>query len=116
MALARIQAAVVNGLKTLGKLNEAQAAALLNANEDMSGDVLGKLLQTEYKVTDFALLTARSRAFGLSPFQVRNFQLDELTFQKLDRDFCRENKVLPVGTAGPFIIVALANPFNLQIT
>ena len=116
MALARIQAAVVNGLQALGKLTEVQAAALLNSHDDMSGEGLGKLLQTEYKVTDFALLTARSRAFGLSPFPVRNFQLDELTFQKLDRDFCRENKVLPVGSAGPFIIIALANPFNLQVT
>ncbi|HTB62526.1 MAG TPA: ATPase, T2SS/T4P/T4SS family [Opitutales bacterium] len=116
MALARIQAAVVNGLKTLGKLTEAQAATLLNSREDMSGELLGKLLQTEYKVTDFALLTARSRAFGLSPFQVRNFSVDELTFQKLDRDFCREHKVLPVGSVGPYFVVALANPFSSQIT
>ncbi len=116
MALARIQAAVVNGLKTLGKLTEEQATVLLNSNDDMSGDNLGKLLLAEYKVSDFSLLTARSRAFGLSPFHVRNFQVDELTFQKLDRDFCRENKVLPIGHAGPFFIVALANPFNLQIT
>ena len=116
MALARIQAAVVNGLKTLGKLTESQATALLNSSEDMSGEGLGKVLQSEFKVTDFALLTARSRAFGLSPINVRNFQVDELTFQKLDRDFCKENKVLPIGMAGPFIIVALANPFNLQVT
>ncbi len=116
MPLARIQAAVVTGLKTLGKLTETQAAALLDSQEDISGESLGKLLQSEFKVSDFALLTARSRAFGLSPFPVRNFQVDELTFQKLDRDFCREHKVLPVGSAGPFIIVALANPFNLQVT
>ena len=116
MALARIQAAVVNGLRTLHKLTEEQAAVLLNSNEDMSGDGLGKLLLTEYKVSDFALLTARSRAFGLSPFHVRGFQVDELTFQKLDRDFCREHKVLPIGYAGPYVIVALANPFNLQVT
>ncbi|HVU38218.1 MAG TPA: GspE/PulE family protein [Opitutales bacterium] len=116
MALARIQAAVVNGLKDLGKLTEEQAGALLNSSEDMSGENLGKLLQTEYKVSDFSLLTARSRAFGLSPFHVRNFSVDELTFQKLDRDFCREHKVLPVGQAGPYFIVALANPFNLTVT
>jgi type IV pilus assembly protein PilB len=116
MALARIQAAVVNGLRTLNKLTEEQAAVLLNSHEDMSGEGLGKLLQTEYKVSDFALLTARSRAFGLSPCHVRNFQVDELTFQKLDRDFCLEHKVLPIGQAGPYVIVALANPFNLQVT
>jgi type IV pilus assembly protein PilB len=116
MALARIQAAVVNGLKDLNKLTDEQAAGLINSSEDMSGEGLGKLLQTEYKVSDFALLTARSRAFGLNPFHARNFQVDEMTFQKLDRDFCRENRVLPVGQAGPYFIVALANPFNLQIT
>jgi type IV pilus assembly protein PilB len=116
MALARIQAAVVNGLRTLNQLTEEQAMVLLNSNEDMSGDGLGKLLQAEYKVSDFALLAARGRAFGLSPFHARNFQVDELTFQKLDRDFCREHKVLPIGQAGPYVIVALANPFNLQVT
>ena len=116
MALARIQAVVVNGLKALGKLSESQAEALLNSRDDMSGESLGKLLQAEYKVSDFALLTARSRAFGLSPFPVRNFHVDELTFEKLDRDFCREHKVLPVGSVGPYIIVALANPFNLHVT
>jgi type IV pilus assembly protein PilB len=46
---------------------------------------------------------------------VRNFQIDELTFQKLDRDFCREHKVLPVGSVGPYFVVALANPFSSQI-
>jgi type IV pilus assembly protein PilB len=116
MALARIQAAVVTGLKDLNKITEEQAAALLRSTADMSGEGLGKLLQTEYKVSDFALLTARARASGLSPFSVRNFQVDELTFQKLDREFCRAHQVLPIGHAGPYIIVALANPFNLQVT
>jgi type IV pilus assembly protein PilB len=116
MALARIQAAIVNHLKDLRKLSDEQAAALINSHEDLSGENLGKLLQSEYKVSDFALLVARSRAFGLSPFNARSFQADDLTFQKLDRDFCRENRVLPVGTAGSYLIVALANPFNLQVT
>ncbi len=116
MALARIQASIVNHLKDLRKLSGEQAAALINSHEDLSGENLGKLLQSEYKVSDFALLVARGRAFGLSPFNARGFQADELTFQKLDRDFCRENRVLPVGTAGSYLIVALANPFNLQVT
>ena len=116
MALARIQASIVNHLKSLRKLTEEQATALINSSADMSGEGLGKLLQTEYKISDPALHIARSRAFGLSPFFARNFQVDELTFQKLDRDFCCENKVLPVGQAGSFLIVALANPFNLQVT
>jgi type IV pilus assembly protein PilB len=115
MALARIQAAIVNHLKDLAKLSDEQAAALISSNEDLSGENLGKLLQAEYKVSDFALLAAQSRAFGLSPFNARGFQVDELTFQQLDRDFCRENRVLPIGTAGHYLIVAFANPFNLQV-
>ncbi|MGA2052514.1 MAG: hypothetical protein ABSH19_04300 [Opitutales bacterium] len=116
MSLARIQASIVNHLKDLGKLSDEQATALINSHEDLSGENLGKLLQAEHKVSDFALLTARSRAFGLCPFNARGFQADELTFQKLDRDFCREHRVLPVGMAGSYVIVALANPFNLQVT
>lgn len=75
-----------------------------------------KLLIEEYKVSEFQILVAKSRAFDLNPFNAKNFRPDEKTFEKLEKDFCRENKVLPLGTLGDFIIVALADPFNLQVT
>src|SRR5258708_4966841 len=141
MSLARIQASVVTHLKDLHKLSDEQASTLINSNEDLSGENLGKLLQSEYKVSDFALLTARARAFGLSPFNARGFQADDLSpplparprpfapppstprgfraddlpSQNPARAFSREPRALPIAPAGSYIIVALANPFNLQV-
>jgi type IV pilus assembly protein PilB len=40
----------------------------------------------------------------------------ETTYSKLDKDFCKANKVLPLGIAGDYIIIALSNPFDLHVT
>ena len=75
-----------------------------------------KLLRDNYKVSHFRLLVAKARAFDLNPICARQLRLDERSFEKLDREFCRENKVLPLGTAGDYIIIALADPFNLAVS
>ncbi len=116
MALARIQASIVNHLKELGRLTPEQTNELLNTPEEMSGEAMEKLLTTQHKVSEFQLLVAKARAFGLMPFNAKGFVSDEMTFEKLDRDFCVENRVLPVGSIGNYLVVALANPFNLNVT
>ncbi|MGJ3241729.1 MAG: GspE/PulE family protein [Opitutales bacterium] len=115
MALARIQAAIVRELAVLGSLDKPQARELLDDPEEMPGDEIERVLHEKYGVTDFQVLVAKSRAFQLSPFNARRFRKDERTFEQLDKDFCREHTVLPVGTAGGFIIVALSDPFNLEL-
>lgn len=116
MALPRIQASIINHLRELNKLTDESAKQILESPEEMTGDAMEKMLMTDFGISEFQLLVAKSRAFGLSPFCARNFVADERTFERLDRDFCQENRVLPVGTVGDYIVVALSNPFNLQVT
>lgn len=116
MALPRIQASIVRNLMKMGVLSETQCQTLVDTEDDLSGDAMEALLATDYKVKHQQLLIAKSRAFGLSPINVRNCQVSEQNFSKLDLEFCQENKVLPLGFAGDFAIIAISNPFDVQVT
>lgn len=116
MALARIQAAIVKHLLDKGRITEAQFASINDKEEELSGDAVDKILLEECKVSEFQLLAAKGKAFDISPINIRNCQVNEATYTKLEPDFCRENKVLPLGFVGGHIVVAISNPFDLQVT
>ncbi len=115
MALPRVQRSIVTKLLEMGRLTDEQAQKIFASPDEMSGEAVEKLLSTEYGISEFQILVAKSRAFDLSPFNARNYRPDERTFEKLDKEFCQENKVLPVGVVGDYVIVAIADPFNLSI-
>jgi type IV pilus assembly protein PilB len=113
MALARIQRGIVSNLQTLGRLTAEQAQKLIDAPGDMSGEAVEQLLAKEFGVTEFQILIAKARACDLTPFNAKSFAVSDMTFEKLDRDFCKTNKVLPVGIVGERLVIAISNPFNL---
>lgn len=115
MALARIQAAIVKNLSDMGYLSEGQTNIIQGIDEELTGDAIEKLLTEEYKINHHQLLIAKSRAFGLSPINVKNCQVNESTYAKLDVDFCRENRVLPLGFVGDHIVVVVSNPFDVEV-
>ena len=116
MPLARVQTAIISKLRELGRLSEEEAEEIINSPEEMSGSAMETLLQADYDVSEFQILVAKSKAFSLNPFNARNFKSDERTFEYLDREFCREQRILPVGAVGDCIVVALSDPFNLNVT
>ncbi|HKK18000.1 MAG TPA: GspE/PulE family protein [Opitutales bacterium] len=116
MALARIQTAILQSLVKMGHLSDGQYRNIADTDEEMSGEVIEKLLTEEYKISQHQLLFAKSEAFDLTPINIRRCMVTETTFSKLEKDFCQENNVLPLGFAGNFIIIALSNPFDLRVT
>jgi type IV pilus assembly protein PilB len=114
--LGRIQTKIIRELVELKILPPSTADAIINSESDLSGDAIEKLLLEDHKVSEETLLIARARAFDLHPFNARNFVIDEFTFELLDKDFCYEHKVLPIGVVGAFFVVALNSPFKLQLT
>lgn len=116
MALARIQTAILQNLLKMGHLSDGQYRNIADTREEMSGEAIEKLLTEEYKISQYQLLFAKSQAFDLTPVNIRHCSVTETTFSKLEKDFCEENKVLPLGLAGNYIIVALSNPFDLRVT
>ena len=77
MALARIQASIINRLIDLDKLSEENAEAILGIEEELSGEQVDKILLEEYKVSEFHLLVAKSRAFNITPFNAAKYHVDD---------------------------------------
>ncbi|MFT5825153.1 MAG: type IV pilus assembly protein PilB [Yoonia sp.] len=115
MALARIQASIVQNLLQMGRLSEAQCQTIIDTDEDFSGADLEHLLFEQYKISPFQVLVAKAEAFNLPPINVKHCLVNDTTFVKLEQGFCRDNSVLPLGSAGDYIIVAVSNPFDLEI-
>lgn len=115
MPLGKIQTAIINRLGELGRLAPEQVSAILAIPDEPTGEVLDKLLQDEYKVTPFALLVAKARAFGFAPCHVARHRVTPETFERLSQEFCEKNLVLPVGQLGELLLVAFANPFDVSL-
>ena len=99
MALPRIQTAILQNLVKMGHLTDAHYQKITEIDEDLPGEAIEKLLTEEYKISEFQLLFAKGEAFDLAPANIKNCIVNEKSFSKLDKDFCEENKVLPLGFA-----------------
>ncbi|NBB78861.1 MAG: type II/IV secretion system protein [Verrucomicrobia bacterium] len=115
MALARIQTSILENLRLVGHLSDEQFKEITATDEEMSGEALEKLLGTEYKISQFQLLIAKSKACDLRPINVRHCVVTETTYAKLDKEFCQKHGVLPLGLAEDYIIIAISNPFDLRV-
>lgn len=116
MSLGRVQSNIVQKLVNLDWISDEQFDELKEASVEYTGESLEETLFKEYNISEFQLLIAKSQTFNIPPFRAKNFSANEFTFEKLDIDFCKEKKILPVGTVGDYILIALANPFELSIT
>src|SRR6266542_1252860 len=97
MALGKIQTQIIGQLVTMSRITAEQRDAVVALPGDLTGEALDKLLQEEYRITPFQLLVAKGRALGLAPYNVSRFRLSPATFERVPKDFCQENLVLPVG-------------------
>ena len=115
MALGKIQQQIVAKLEEMSRLSSAQQETILATPGDLTGTALDKLLQEEYRITDFQLLVARARAHGMAPYNVQRYQVGPTTFERIPEDFCQQNLALPVGQVGEYLLVAFANPFEVTV-
>lgn len=109
--LARSQRILVEKLHEIGSLNEVQMQKLL-ASEGLSGKDIDKILIDEYKVRSFPLLLARALAYNLTPFNLDNFKVSDNCFEFLEVEFCKENRILPLGMVGSYLCIATSDPLN----
>lgn len=115
MPLPRLQSSIVHKLQEMGQLTEDQANRLYDSPDDITGEAMDKILREEYKISEFSLLTAKARAFELYPINSKHLRPSSNTFEKLEKDFCRENKIFPLGVVGDHIAIVITDPFNLSV-
>jgi type IV pilus assembly protein PilB len=115
MALGKIHTNIVDALVSEARLTPEQRTAIATNPIDLTGDQFDKSLQEDFGVTGFQLQKAKGRAFKLAPFNVARFNVHPGTFTALEREFCENNKIIPVGELGDILIVAVANPFDVSL-
>jgi type IV pilus assembly protein PilB len=109
--LARSQRVLVERLHELGSLDEIQMKKLL-ASEGLSGKDIDKILVDEYKVRPIPLLLAKAQAYNLTPFNLQNFRISDNCFEHLEVEFCKQNRIIPLGMVGSYLCIATADPLN----
>lgn len=109
--LARSQRILVEKLHEIGSLDDIKMQKLM-ASEGLSGKDIDKILIEEYKVRPFPLLLARALAYNLTPFNLDNFKVSDNCFEFLEVEFCKENRILPLGMVGSYLCIATADPLN----
>ncbi|MFP4353118.1 MAG: GspE/PulE family protein [Puniceicoccaceae bacterium] len=115
MALARTQLQIVRQLRELGHLDADQVARIESTDQNLPGEEVERQLMEDFAVSEFNLLLAKSRCFHLNPFNAKRFIRDDFTFEKLDKDYCQEKKILPLGMVGEYFAVVFDNPFQVQL-
>ncbi|MGC9450948.1 MAG: GspE/PulE family protein [Oceanipulchritudo sp.] len=115
MAIPRVLRSVLHELVVDKVLDEQAVADITGGADDISGEELEAVLMEKHGVSPVNILLAKASAFNIQPFNARNFQVTERTFERLEQDFCCDNKVLPVGTFGTHLVVVISDPFNTAL-
>lgn len=115
MSLPRILRVLLSELVKTGHLSESAFDNLNGEGSDVSGEELEKILLEKHKISPFRLTLAKGAACGLPVINAKKLVLSERNFELLDQDFCREHKVLPIGTFGTHLVLVLADPFNTAV-
>ncbi len=114
MALGRIQSALVKKLVEMKLLDADASERILTMSQELTGSALDEILLKEHGLTEFRILVAKSRVFGMNPINVSRFVVDADLTEKVPIEFCREHNLLPLGIVADFIVVAFANPFEMN--
>ena len=115
MAIPRVLRSVLHELVVDRILEQEAVVEITSESDEISGEELEAVLTEKYGVPPFNILLAKAAAFNIPPFNAKNFEVTERTFERLDKDFCCENKVLPIGTFGTHIVVVICDPFNTAL-
>jgi len=115
MAIPRVLRSVLRELVVEGILDSEAVEEMTSSSDEMSGDEMEAILTEKYGIPAFSILLAKAAAFSIPPFNAKNFRVSERTFERLDKDFCRENKVLPLGTFGTHLVIVTSDPFNTSL-
>ncbi len=76
---------------------------------------LGPTLVSLGIMKDAQILRALEKQYTLPGVDVSQFEIDQVVVDTVNRDFCEKHCVIPISKAGTTLVVAFADPSNLQV-
>jgi len=76
---------------------------------------LGPTLVSMGLLKDPQILRALEKQFSLPGVDVSQFEIEPSVIALVNRDFCDKNCIIPISKAGTTLVIAFADPSNLQV-
>jgi type IV pilus assembly protein PilB len=106
---------IVDILLDMGKINAKQRTSLRKKQKaNPSSDVSALLSKTE-KISTDDILTAQAKMSGLEFRHIEPDDIQKEAFCKLDLDYIKSNRIIPIKVKGKNLIVATSRPSDLFV-
>ena len=106
---------IADVLLDMGKINARQLTSLRKKQKaNPSSDVSSLLLKIE-KISADDILNAQAKMYGLEFRQVEVEQVDRDAFCKLDIEYIKSNRIMPIEAHGKKLIVVTSRPADLFV-
>lgn len=76
---------------------------------------LGPTLVSLGLLKDSQILRALEKQFSIPGVDVSQFEIEPAVIALVNRDFCEKNCIIPISKAGTTLVIAFADPSNLQV-
>jgi len=104
---------VKNGLLSPSKLREIEER--INKNPSLSQEDLENIIINEGFISEEKLLIAYSQYLNIPYFDLKQSDIDSDIVSLIPAKFANDNKVIAIGKEDGTLIVALRNPFDINI-
>lgn len=97
-----------------GLLRSDQLQAAINETQ-RTKNRLGPTLVSLGLLKDSQILRALEKQFSIPGVDVSQFEIESSVIALVNRDFCDKNCIIPISKAGTTLVIAFADPSNLQV-
>ncbi|HEC02121.1 MAG TPA: type II/IV secretion system protein [Phycisphaerales bacterium] len=106
---------VADVLSETGKITAAQLSELRQKQKNRLGCDVHQLIRELKLVDDLDISVAQADLYDLKFRRVEPDQVDRNVFGKLDLDYIRSNRIMPVAVTGDTLVVATSRPADLFV-
>jgi len=106
---------VADVLREMGKITAEQLCEARRIQKTRPNCDVAQIITELHLVGDLDLAMARAGLYGLELRRIEPEQVDRDAFSKLDLDYIRTNRIVPIAVRGQTLVVATSRPADLFV-
>ena len=105
---------IADVLQEMERITESQLSEIRLLHEQTNQDVLKIIMEKDFaKEPDISL--ARANLYHLEFFEIDTEKVDKEAFRKLDPEYVKNNRIMPIGLRGEKLLIATNHPGDLFV-
>ena len=105
---------IADVLREMGKITEGQISEIRRLQEQTNRDVL-KIIMERGFAKDPVLSMARANLYNLKFREIEPDQVDKEAFKKLETEYIKNNRIMPIGFNDEKLVIATSHPGDLFV-